>query len=1385
MYTTFLKPSVLLSCLATLIIQALPANALTVKTVGSVQRGTNGPTEVTLVFSEPVDVASGSQVTNYSLATGTITAATIISGLPAADLIGVDGYTAPSGRAFDGMLVVLTATGVPTGGANSVTVRNVKDRATPQGTITTATVPFTDSGYKWVETGMLGTSALPGHVVAINTNGFDLYSSGTTQWANYDEVTYAFKEVTGDFDYSARVEFQDVSSVWARAGIMLREDLDVGEPNPPDTVPGTFGRYVDMHANPVTSFNEAGPTPILRAGNNQFESHVRTGALLNGTENGTDSAGGGTPLYPNAWVRIQRVGNVVTTYRGDDGTTWTEQVIRTFGTDPTTDPSLPAKMYLGPGFSPESGNIQPPEGKNRLFLAQIRFNKVETPILRSFTGFASGFRFLIDDAIVNQVNTNSVQTTFNGAPVTPVITKNGSTTTISYVAANPLPAGSTNLVTLTFRDTGTPPTTQTYNRSFVVSPYAVLPGSIATTNVDLSKPGFNVYMHQLPVPRTPGDGNSIANAEQELANGYIDPGTGLPYANTAPPGPNPDGTYTDPDIINWQISGLAAGAGESFKDTDGYPNETVPGINPAGTTDWFAAEITTFLDLKAGAYSMGVNSDDGFVVSAASGLGDVFGTVLGSFNGGRGSADTIFDFVVATNGFYPFRLTWWQGVGGGDLEWFVVDNATGKKILINDTNAAAIKAYRTGRSGARIESVLPVNNQLEVPTTNNIEAILVNDLTSVVNGTIQMTVDGVTVAPVITQAGTTNRVFYNPPADFVPGSVHTATLTYSENTTPVRTRTVQWSFTATYFGPGGFSIEAEHFDFNGGQHIPAVDTMPYTGAEYDTLGASHDIDYHANDTGPFNGTAPQGYNYRTGIPAEQAGPGRFVPMDSQTAPGLDVQRPGFEVTTNFKIGWTADGEWYNYTRNIPSGTYIAVAALSHGDAPTSGTIMRGSLGRVTAGVGTSNQTVQALGSFSAPATGGWGNNALLPMKGPDGSNAVIKLSGTNTLRFTTGNGDFDWFMLVPVSGYPPRVLSSSPANGSTVKRNSELNFVLSDLSTAVVPSTIRLILDGVDVTSTATITDTADGATVRYVPPVPFTKETTHTYSLIFGDNGTPPVTQTNTGTFNVSVVGPGNFIIEAEDFNYGGGQFMPAASVMPYTGGAYANTNAVHLVDYMNNDLGNESDLYRKGEVPNVNMDPTSDTDRGTFTVTSNYKIGWTDTGDWQNYTRNFPTNNYEVWAGLSHGNRGSNDIRATVQQVYGSTSVSNQTVQAIGSFNAPGTGGWGSNTQVPLNDAAGNRVVVHLAGIQTLRVTLDSGDFDYLTLAPTTLSANVQPRIISITRSGNNVTITWPAGPTLESAPSLGAPGSTITWTSTGDTSGSHTEAMGTTSKFFRLRQ
>jgi hypothetical protein len=59
--------------------------------------------------------------------------------------------------------------------------------------------------------------------------------------------------------------------------------------------------------------------------------------------------------------------------------------------------------------------------------------------------------------------------------------------------------------------------------------------------------------------------------------------------------------------------------------------------------------------------------------------------------------------------------------------------------------------------------------------------------------------------------------------------------------------------------------------------------------------------------------------------------------------------------------------------------------------------------------------------------------------------------------------------------------------------------------------------------------------------------------------------------------------------------------------------------------------------------------------------------------------------------------------------------------------------------------------------------------------------PQITGITRSGDNVTIVWVNGGTLESSPSLGAQAN---WTSTNDSDGSYTEGA-SGNKFFRVRR
>jgi hypothetical protein len=206
-----------------------------------------------------------------------------------------------------------------------------------------------------------------------------------------------------------------------------------------------------------------------------------------------------------------------------------------------------------------------------------------------------------------------------------------------------------------------------------------------------------------------------------------------------------------------------------------------------------------------------------------------------------------------------------------------------------------------------------------------------------------------------------------------------------------------------------FVIEAEDFDYNGGQHMPAADVMPYTGFAYDGLSATYGVDYHNDNNDSIT--------YRRGGDIAVAGHG--ASMDNVTGNVLSVDRGGWTMVNNYKIGWIGTGDWHNFTRPIPAGSYAAFAALSYGD--TSATGLKAKLSKVTAGVGTTNQTLVDLGFFDQAGSGGWGQNNLVPMKDAGGATAVISIADpVTTLRMSHDSGDFDWFMLVPSEGVTPR-----------------------------------------------------------------------------------------------------------------------------------------------------------------------------------------------------------------------------------------------------------------------------------------------------------------------------------------------------------------------------
>jgi hypothetical protein len=183
-------------------------------------------------------------------------------------------------------------------------------------------------------------------------------------------------------------------------------------------------------------------------------------------------------------------------------------------------------------------------------------------------------------------------------------------------------------------------------------------------------------------------------------------------------------------------------------------------------------------------------------------------------------------------------------------------------------------------------------------------------------------------------------------------------------------------------------------------------------------------------------------------------------------------------------------------------------------------------------------------------------------------------------------------------------------------------------------------------------------------------------------------------------------FVIEAEDFDFAGGQHLSVADQTPYFGGAYTNRDGIKGVDY--DGLSGGGAPYRPGD-PEVGMVDSPDRQRLGHIVTTNYKVGWNDAGDWYNYTRTFQAGAYNVYAQIASGGAA---MSARFEEVTSGRGTPQQTLQKLGEFNAPASGGWDTFVPVPLKDDKGNLLALNLSGERTLRFTVQPGnlDFNYL---------------------------------------------------------------------------
>jgi len=322
-----------------------------------------------------------------------------------------------------------------------------------------------------------------------------------------------------------------------------------------------------------------------------------------------------------------------------------------------------------------------------------------------------------------------------------------------------------------------------------VPPEFALPAGSAVT----AEPGFRVKVSQ--ANKDSGEfPNTIARAEAQLAGKIIDPKTGQPYVNDIDKATfafGADGYYNEPGTIAYEQGGSGA---------NGFiPG--VPGVN--FLNDNIALEALTYLQLAVGEYTMIVNSDDGFRLSVGKDARDKLASVvLGEFDGGRGAGDTVMKFSISQAGLYSFRLIYFEGGGGANVDWLSSPSGdtANDRVLVND--AAGIKAFRrvNAATGPYVAQASPGKGAVRVSPTSTLSFEIADGASvQVVPGSVALSLDGQAVAATVAKSGSVTKVDFDPPGLLAPLSTHTVKLVYGDSATPANSVANEYTFTVAAY----------------------------------------------------------------------------------------------------------------------------------------------------------------------------------------------------------------------------------------------------------------------------------------------------------------------------------------------------------------------------------------------------------------------------------------------------------------------------------------------------------------------------------------------------------------------------------------------------------
>jgi hypothetical protein len=306
--------------------------------------------------------------------------------------------------------------------------------------------------------------------------------------------------------------------------------------------------------------------------------------------------------------------------------------------------------------------------------------------------------------------------------------------------------------------------------------------------------------------------------------------------------------------------------------------------------------------------------------------------------------------------------------------------------------------------------------------------------------------------------------------------------------------------------------------------------------------------------------------------------------------------------------------------------------------------------------------------------------------------------------FSTNNLNFVENIRKQIAPKIPIITGIYPDGASLLQATNTFVFTASS-SSGFNLTNVDLTINGVDVTASSTfVTNGTAGTTTNVtVSYVGLPQQAINTAVMTATDGlGLVGSTTVTFDTFN-----PTNFIIKAEEFDFGGGQFIDNPEYTGYaTNTSYFGLDSMEGIDtHKGQSTGdNQATAYRyddgtglQTQTPLAAGELPAPTRFGTNGAIGNHVIGNWSSAEWQNYTKTYPAGSYNVYARVST----SSGSTINFDQVVAGQGTSSQTLSRLGQFGFSGSGGF---QWVPLRQF-GTLAVFNLPGANTVRATTGGG--------------------------------------------------------------------------------